>query len=435
MKILVVATQIPPYIGSGNIRALNYINYLAKLGHQIDVLGVDYPKDSIAYDSKLEEAFDKRVNVYRISPGFFYKFFYRKKMKDLDNNIDISKHVSINNTVKGKINTFIKNTMVIPDVFMFWIYPAYKFAKKLMKNKDYDILFSLHETPSSHIVAYLLKRRFKFIRWVGYWSDPWNGDSLRNNRSILKKFIEEKIERKIVEKVDKLLFTTEKTKRLYIDKYDLNPKKTSIVLRGYDKQQYIDIINKESLNLKGIEFNKLNIVYVGTIYRHLRDINPLYNALNLLKSNDINLYNKLNIIFVGQFDHYSDQEKLQKHNNIKIYPLVPYKQALRYTVKADVLLLYGNKESTQVPGKVYEYLGSPAIILTLLGDLNDELKDIMEDVKKGPVILNDENELYLALKKLAEDYISNNLNENWMKPVGKYEWENVAKDLEMKLIN
>lgn len=79
MKILVVATQIPPYIGSGNIRALNYINYLAKLGHQIDVLGVDYPKDSIAYDSKLEEAFDKRVNVYRISPGFFTSFFIERK--------------------------------------------------------------------------------------------------------------------------------------------------------------------------------------------------------------------------------------------------------------------------------------------------------------------------------------------------------------------
>ncbi|MGG2971657.1 glycosyltransferase [Geobacillus stearothermophilus] len=433
MKILVIATQLPPYIGSGNIRALNYINYLSRLGHQIDVVGVQYPKDAVAYDQNLENAFDDDVNVYRINPGFLYRFFYRKKDDNLDNYN--SNSASINSTIKGKISVFIKNTIVIPDAFMLWIYPAYKFAKKLMKNRDYDIIFSIHETPSSHLVAYLLKRKFNNIRWVGYWSDPWNGDSLRNNRTVLKKYIEEKIENKIVRKIDKLLFTTEKTKNLYINKYGLNESKASIVFRGYDKKIYIDSMRKSKESLEGLQKNKLNILHLGTIYHTLRDISPLCAALDLLKREDIKLYNLLNIIFIGQFDNYEDQRKLQKHSNVKVFPLVPYEQALQYTAKADVLLLYGNKKSTQVPGKVYEYLGSSAIILTLLGDPQDELKNIMENVEKGPVILNNEKEIYLELKKLSEAYLNNNLNKNWMKPVDKYEWENVVKDLEMKLIN
>jgi glycosyltransferase involved in cell wall biosynthesis len=433
MKILVIATQLPPYNGSGNIRALNYINYLSRLGHQIDAIGVQYPKNAIAYDPQLEDAFDKKVNVYRIKPGFLYRFFYRKKNNKL--NLNNTKSASINNTIKGKISVFIKNTFVIPDAFMLWIYPAYKFAKKLVKKRDYDIIFSIHETPSSHLVAYLLKRKFNKIRWVGYWSDPWNGDSLRDNRFVFKKYIEEKIENKIVKKIDKLLFTTEKTKKLYINKYGLNKSKASVVFRGYDKKIYIESMRKSIESLEGLQKNKLNILHLGTIYHTLRDIGPLCAALDLLKREDIKLYNLLNILFIGQFENYDDQRKLQNHSNVNVFPLVPYEQALQYTVKADVLLLYGNKKSTQVPGKVYEYLGSPAIILTLLGDAQDELNTIMENVEKGPVILNNEKEIYLELKKLSEAYFNNNLNKNWMKPVDKYEWENVVKDLEMKLIN
>lgn len=434
MKILVIATQLPPYIGSGNIRMLNYINHLSRLGNKVDVIGVDYPKDAIAYDPNLENSFDQDINVYRINPGFFYKFFYRKK-SNISSSVKKGANISLNKSIKARINRFIKGNLVIPDAFLQWIIPAYKYAVKLHLKNNYDIVFSAHETPSSHIVAYLLKQKFSGIRWVGYWSDPWNGDSLRNNRAILKKYIEEKIERKIVESVDRLLFTTKKTRNFYLNKYNLDSNNVSIVFRGYNKQQYADIISRKDINLKGLDSNKINVVYIGTIYHHLRDINPLYEALNLLRNSDIDLYNNLNIIFIGQFDDDSDQRKLREHSNVNIYPLVPYEQALHYTVKADVLLLYGNKKSTQVPGKVYEYLGSPAIILTLLGDLNDELKDIMEDAEKGPVILNDKKELYIALKKLIKDYMDNNLNKNWMSPVEKYEWENVSKDLEMKLMS
>lgn len=433
MKLLVIATQLPPYIGSGNVRALNYINYLSRLGHQVDVIGVDYPKDSVAYDIHLENSFDEKVTVNRIKPGYFYRFFYRKKSHETARTNN--GNTSINSSLKGKINSFIKKNFVIPDAFVLWIFPAYGFGKNLIKKNDYDVIFTLHETPSSHIVGYLIKRKFKKISWVSYWSDPWNGDSLREERSYFKKFIEERLEKLIVKESDKLLFTTEKTKSLYKENYKLDDKQVSLVYRGYDKDFYLKVQKEDLSNLHGIKNDKFNIIHIGTIYKKLRDVEPLCNALNNLKKNDFDLYQKLNILFIGQFDNIDDQKQLLTHEVVSILPLIPYEDALRYTVKADALLLYGNKNSTQIPGKVYEYLGSKAVIMTLYGDPNDELRKIMEDVKKGPIIENNKEEIYLTLKDIIKGYNKDNINSIWKETNLQYEWENVVKDLEYKIFN
>jgi len=433
MRILVIATQLPPYIGSGNVRALNYINYLSRLGHQVEVIGVDYPKDSVAYDNHLENAFDEQVKVYRIKPGYFYRFFYRRKAIKITK--ESSSNTSINSTLKGKINFLIKRNFVIPDAFMQWILPAYFFGKKLNVKNKYDLLFTLHETPSSHIVGYLLKRKFKRLRWVGYWSDPWNEDSLRGERSFIKKIIEEKLEQLVIRRIDKLLFTTKKTKKLYIKKYNLEKSKVSIVYRGYDKNLYKNIQKDTYSNMSGLKEDKINILHIGTIYHQLRDIRPLCNAIDILKINDVELYQKLNIVFIGQFDNIEDQKKLSSYDAVSILPLIPYQEALKYTVMANVLLLYGNKNSTQIPGKIYEYFGSKATILTLYGDRYDELKEIMEEVDKGPVIENKEMQIYFALKNLINEYSGNGVNSKWKEVNHQYEWENVVRDLEYKLLN
>ncbi|QWU47767.1 glycosyltransferase [Bacillus sp. NP247] len=428
MKVLFIATQLPPFIGSGNVRALNYINYLSRLGNKIDVIAIQYPKDSIAYDQNLENVFDEDVRVHRIPPGLLYNFSYTKKssstVSELNNNNKFK--------LKKKIGAFVKRNILIPDPFVQWINPAYKKALSLIEdNGMYDCIFSMHETPSSHVVAYKIKKRFPNIRWVGYWSDPWNGDSLRKGRSVFKTFIEEKIEKNIISRVDKLLFTTNGTREMYVNKYKIYPENTEIVYRGYDENLYIDIEKEEKpLELKG---DKINIVHTGTIYKELRDINPLCNALEKLKNENYDMFKKIHVIFIGQFTDAQDEIKLRKIENVTVKSLMPYKEALKYVVYADVLLLYGNKNSTQVPGKVYEYLGSKAAVLTILGDKMDELKDTMDVVKKGPIILNEENYIYDAMKQIYNAMVLG--QEKWHQPAIDYKWINVARDLERKILN
>ncbi|MCI3147616.1 hypothetical protein C5137_15590 [Bacillus cereus] len=431
MRILFISTQLPPFIGSANIRALNYINYLNRLGHEIDVIAVDYPRDSIAYDENSEDVFDREVKIHKISPGLIYNMSYTKKMS---NKISDTGTVENNKpSFKKKVGLFVKRNILIPDPFVQWINPAFKKASSLVKaNGVYDCMFSMHETPSSHVVASRLKRRFPSMKWIGYWSDPWNGDSLRKGRSLFKTILEEKIENNIVKKVDRFLFTTNSTRQMYIDKYKINPDDTDIVYRGYDEIIYSNIEKEKELPVE-LNKNKINIVHTGTIYKELRDITPLCKALEKLKYDDYNLFKKIHVLFIGQFTDTQDENRVKNLENVTVKPLMPYKDALRYVVHADALLLYGNKNSTQVPGKVYEYLGSKAAIVTLLGDEQDELQPLMNQVKKGPVVLNEEESILEALQDIERNLNSD--QNNWSKAAVNYRWDNVVKDLEDKIFN
>lgn len=137
-------------------------------------------------------------------------------------------------------------------------------------------------------------------------------------------------------------------------------------------------------------------------------------------------------MFIGQFTDIQDENRMKNLENVTIKSLMPYKEALKYVVYADVLLLYGNQNSTQVPGKVYEYLGSRAAVLTVLGDEKDELKDLMEQVNKGPIVLNNEKDIFDAIKSLERRESSNQLS--WSQKVAEYKWINVVKDLEKRYL-
>lgn len=431
MKILVIATYLPPYVGSANIRVLNYINYLSRFKNKVDVIGVDYPKDAIAYDENLENAFDSEINIYRLNPGFIYRIFNRKKTIKSNEKDYNQERINIFSRIKYKLNQFIKLNFLVPDSFIFWIRPAYKKGCELIKNNDYDLILSLHETPSSHIVAYKLKRKFN-VKWIGYWSDPWCGDSsLQYKGMFLKSKIEEKLEKKIVLEMDKLLFTTNGTLQSYVKKYKLDEKNVDIVYRGYEPEMYNEI-EKQEFDSKYLKKNKINIVHTGTIYNELRDIRPLHEALVKLRKNNPLIFEKLNILFIGQFTEEKDKELLENVECIKILPLMPFFEAIKFVVNADILLLYGNKNSTQVPGKLYEYIGSKATIITILGSENDETGLIMKRINKGPIISNTVKDLCDLLLNIDE-ILENDKNSIWRNPNLEFTWEKVVLDLENKL--
>lgn len=422
MRILLISNELPPFNGSGNIRVMNYINYLNRIGNKVDVVTVDYPKDCVAYDDNLENVFDKEVNIYRLKSGKMHKYFYQKKGKVNSNITKTSKH-----KFKARITTYIKNNLIIPDQYMFWINNAYKQCMKLIECNDYDMIFSIHERPSAHLVALKVKKKNPKIRWVGYWSDPWNGDKLKKNRGILKRTTEEYLEKQVVENVDKLLFTTEQTKNFYKNKYRLHNNKLDIVYRGYCAADYEKVSNNRN-NLEFVKKDKFNIIHTGIIYKGMRDVNPLVLALNEISDKNTSLYKSINIIFIGMFTDDEDKRKLKQFECVEIYDAIPYNQIIEYIENADALLLYGNKDSIQVPGKVYEYLGSKAPVLTILGDEKDELKEFMSNLDKGQVVNNTKEEIVIAI-----DNIVNNCNDHWKKRVEKYEWVNVVNDLEKKL--
>lgn len=427
INILIITTCYPPVNVSGSIRSLYYANYMAKLGHKVSVLTVDFPNQFSNYDKSLENRIDESIKVYRCGLGILYNKFYQKKEENINRTAQINQKSKEN--IKSKLRREIKSYLAIPDSYMVWKNSASKLGIDIIKSDKIDLIFSMHETPSSHLVAYNLKQKFQNVRWVAYWSDPWTFDPNRSEIPYIRKQIEKIMEKKVVKLAEKHFFTTKECMKLYREKFIIDKNNADIVYRGYDDNLYKHI-NSDDMP-KEINKDKINILHAGEIFTKLRDINPFIRAIRDIKHNNIELYKKLNIILLGGIDNIDNVEKFDDLDIINLLPRKSFDEALKYMNFSDVLLLFGNKNSNQMPGKVYDYLGTDKAIFTILGDQQDPLKLFMKEIERGPICENRSNEL----KSEIINILSRGFKKEWTCRSNKFEWTNVVQDLLSKLEN
>ncbi len=424
MKILFIACYSPLINNSASIETLQYLNNLAKINNnEIHLLTVNFPPNSIYYDEYILSMLDPKIKLHIISGGIVFEKIMPKRRNALEN-------ISKNNKLKSKIKGFLrkaKSLFAIPDMYLYWAIKASSYGIKLMENEKFDVMFSMHEPPSSHICAYRIKKKYKELRWIAYWSDPWLKDSTREGSSFIRKKIEEKYEKEIVNLANKHIFVTKANRDDYIKTYNLNIDNTYIITRGYDAKVYSDIKNSENPIL--INDNMINIVYAGEIFSKLRDIRPFIKAIKSIKKDNSFLYDKLNILFFGNIDDEEVKNELLEIDNVKVSNRIPYKEALGYMINADILLLFGNKNSKQIPAKIYDYFGCNAYILVVLGDENDPILDVVSNIDKCNIAINNSNDIKEAIIELTNKIINGSRSNQ----IAEYEWKNISKRLDLIL--
>ena len=396
MKILFIACYSPLINNSASIETLQYLNNLAKIDeNEVHLLTVNFPKNSIYYDEYILSMLNEKVKMHIISGG---KIFEKIMPKKPSNKAEVNSSQNNKSFIKSMLKKG-KSIIAVPDMYFNWAKAASKYGIELMKKEKFDVMFSMHEPPSSHICAMKIKEEFKDLPWVTYWSDPWLKDSTRENISPVRRKYEQSFERKVVNLSDRFIFVTKANRDDYVNSYNIPIEKTFIVTRGYDEKQYKEI--KEKSNPKLIEKEKINFVYAGEIFSKLRNVNPFIDALNVIKNENIDLYNKLNIMFFGNIDSDEVKNKLNVIDKVSVSPRIPYDEALGYMLNSQVLLLFGNKNSKQIPAKVYDYFGAEGLIFVILGDENDPIKDVVKNKEKCIVVNNNVDEIVNGINKIA----------------------------------
>ena len=420
MKILFIACYSPLINNSASIETLQYLNNLAKIdGNEVHLLTVNFPKNSIYYDEYILSMLDKKVKMHIISGGKIFEKIMPKKSLNTEV-ADVSK------SNKSFIKTLLKkgkSIIAVPDMYLNWAKSASKYGIELAKREKFDVMFSMHEPPSSHICALKIKEEFRDLPWVTYWSDPWLKDSTRANISKARRKFEGSFEKKIVELSDRFIFVTKANRDDYVSSYNIPLEKTFIVTRGYDEKQYSEI--KKSSKPSLINKDKINFVYAGEIFSKLRDVNPFIGALNDIKDKNVELYNKLNVMFFGNIDDEDIKNKLMQVENVNVSPRIPYDEALGYMLNSEVLLLFGNKNSKQIPAKIYDYFGADGLIFVILGDENDPIRDVVENKKKCIVVNNNTHEIVNGINKIVS-MLENNEKYG---PIEEYKWQYISKRL------
>lgn len=420
MKILFIACYSPLINNSASIETLQYLNNLAKIDeNEVHLLTVNFPKNSIYYDEYILSMLNEKVKMHIISGG---KIFEKIMPKKPSNKAEVNSSQNNKSFIKSMLKKG-KSIIAVPDMYFNWAKAASKYGIELMKKEKFDVMFSMHEPPSSHICAIKIKEEFKDLPWVTYWSDPWLKDSTRENISPVRRKYEQSFERKVVNLSDRFIFVTKANRDDYVNSYNIPIEKTFIVTRGYDEKQYKEI--KEKSNPKLIEKEKINFVYAGEIFSKLRNVNPFIYALNVIKNENIDLYNKLNIMFFGNIDSDEVKNKLNVIDKVSVSPRIPYDEALGYMLNSQVLLLFGNKNSKQIPAKVYDYFGAEGLIFVILGDENDPIKDVVKNKEKCIVVNNNVDEIVNGINKIAS-MIELGIKHG---AIEEYKWQYISKRL------
>ena len=252
-----------------------------------------------------------------------------------------------------------------PDQLGPWKKPVIKAVDDLMNAQQYrpDVLVTFAFPLIDNIIGLELKRRFK-LPWLAHFSDPWVDSPFRTD-DLITRALNVRLEHSVIERADRLVFTSRETADLVMQKYDQALRsKVRIVPHAYEPQLFQNGRNDND--------GRLIIRYLGDLYQS-RTPKPLFKALEILSQTDPELLQKFSFEIVGDVHELNlEQMGLSQLPDglVVLRPRVTYCESLSMMTSASGLMVIDapvqkNSESVFLPSKLIEYVGADRPIIGL----------------------------------------------------------------------
>jgi len=378
-KILVISYHFPPSRAIGGLRAFNFVKYLPSFGWIPRVLTIE--------DRYLDEADWERVKevetVRIIKAGklptlrdaylCIKKTGYRILKKDFgaQEKSGIPGHSSNGGpsdteTLSQRLKRYIISLfLTLPDTDTGWIIPAVLRAVREIKKEKIDCILTSCPPYSVHLIGILVKM-LTGVTWVADFRDPWmtTGTKKIFPTSALSNKIESWLEGKVIQRADLLLFNTNPLRDAYKEKYPSETANKFVhIPNGIDQT-----IFSQLASLKKNETFTLS--YTGSLYID-RSPEPVFKAMSQLlldgKVSPGEVVIKLvgSCRFVGSYPVSRMARDYGLDSIVEISDPVPYRKALEIIRQSHLALIFAPNQPFQIPGKVYDYIGTGARILAI----------------------------------------------------------------------
>ena len=252
-----------------------------------------------------------------------------------------------------------------PDQLGPWKKPAVDTIDRFMRTQQYrpDVLVTFAFPLIDSIIGLDLKRRFK-LPWLAHFSDPWVDSPFRTDDA-LTRIINSRLEQNVIERADRLVFTSGETAELVMRKYKPALRsKVRIVPHAYEPHLFQSVPNNND--------GRLIIRYLGDLYQS-RTPKPLFRALEILSVTDPELLQRFRFEIIGDV-HELNLEQMglsQLPDGLVVFrPRVNYRESLSLMTSASGLMVIDapvpkNHESVFLPSKLIEYVGADRPIIGL----------------------------------------------------------------------
>ncbi len=359
--LLMIDYYFPPQAGPGVLRTLGYVKHLSEFGWSPIVLTVQ-SGDNQFHDPSFLQRIPETATVERTGSLEFVRVAKRLFAKGFANTDECSE----NGTGTGRpwagprwLRT-LGHYVMFPDRRIGWFPFAIARALSIMRTHNVDAIYSTSTAVTSHLIAYLLKRRFA-KPWIADFQDPW-----AERLDPIHKNLARRIEHLIVRNADLVTFTADPTRELFARTHPGIPSQKLVTIPlGFDPDVFRDVDRLRQA--------KFTIAHFGGLY-HGRSPGPFLEALALCMKDHPSLARDVQVRFFGSFDAellpmteaLLDRRNLK--NIVRFEGIVPYRVIVQQMLSADVLLLVafeGEDGRDLIPSKLFEYLASGNPILSL----------------------------------------------------------------------
>jgi hypothetical protein len=342
-RLLFLSTSIPPLPESQTIRNVYFLRGLAARGYDIDVVA----PPAEGGDGTLFDLLPSGVRVLRTREPAY------ERIQRLVARVSLR---SLRPVARSAVAT-AAGMLCAPDVRRDWARLAIRTA--LEQAQRPSGIVSSSGSAAAHLAAAELARDWR-IPWVAELGDPWSFNPIRPASLPHIRWQNGRLERRAFAGVSALVVTTEETAAVYRARWPSLP--VRVVPCGYSKPARGGTV---APGARGV-----SIAYVGSASRGTRDLRVFLAALSKLPRECNGGTLGFQVIGSHSPAFVRAARKLGL-DNVTFSGWVGYWKSIELMHQADLLLLYGNADPLQVPGKVFNYMASNRPIL-YLGQLPPE---------------------------------------------------------------
>lgn len=265
------------------------------------------------------------------------------------------------------------------DSHWSWAFSARNKSMKLLKSKNFELIYSTGGANCAHHAASMLKKRMA-LPWIAEIHDPmYNKDWPRNTKTKWS----QKLEKKICKEADLIWWFTDKAKERAQKRNPLLGEKGHVIIPGCECPKFSTAYKKD-------EF--FNLAHFGSLHE-TRNLVPLIRAISKNKKSDPLFCSKTRLhIYGSHLDSYSRtaakkhgiEDMIVEHGRVEKDPMSGKsgrQQVLDAMRCVDLLiLLHGESSDCEeyIPSKLYEYLWTQRPVLGIIWE-NKLLTKILEE--------------------------------------------------------
>lgn len=389
-RVLIIAYYFPPMGLSGVQRTLKFAKYLPAYGWHPTVLTV-LPRGYYAYDASLEEELiETGIQVVRTGsadPTRIYK---------------TNRHVEMPREWIRKLMNRTSQTLFIPDNKIGWKKSAVPEGLKLLKNDEYELIFSTAPPFTDHVIGRDLANKTNVPLVLDY-RDAWLDYQFAFYATPFHKYAHYQIEKSCCRAARKIVVVNRVIKIKLLEHYKfLNYNNVHIIPHGYDPEDF---------SLNGIpdppDSHTMCITHTGTFIEDITPV-PLLKALHKVFTANPQLKGRIKVIFAGIFrkEYLKIVRRLGLQQDVEILGYVKHRECTRLLMNSDVLYIAlgkGKNREHITTSRLYDYIGARKPILASVPE--GVVRRTVEEMKTGVITdPGNVNQLSKALLDLFEKF-------------------------------